>query len=256
MKIIHISDLHFGAENTDAIQALLKTFKSIQYDLLIVSGDITQRALPSQFKAAKLFLEEIEGRKLIVPGNHDIPFYNLLKRAVSPFYDYKKYINSDLSFECDTEEALILGLNSANLWHGKNGKMSHDSLMRLMTFFEENTTKPKIFVLHHNFLKLPGMHAAIADRKMIMDMLTACKVDIVLSGHLHIPHIKKELILPAKHPVYFITAGTAISKRLRGFVNSFNYLEIEKNKFTLQLYNFSDAEVFVPQEKNEFFLEQ
>lgn len=96
-RIAHISDLHFGTEDTRVAEGLLDDLARQKPHLVAVSGDLTQRARRGQFSAARAYLERITAPKLVVPGNHDLPLYNLLKRAISPLRGYRRHITSELS---------------------------------------------------------------------------------------------------------------------------------------------------------------
>lgn len=250
MKIIQISDLHFGKEDSKLIPILLESITALNPDLVLVSGDLTQRAFATQFLAAKNFLDEINFPKLIIPGNHDIPLFNLFKRLLDPFADYRKYISSELHQKYINDEVAILGVNSVFPFSGKNGRLSKEELERIKSFFKINRNLIKILMTHHNFVELPDMHPVLLNKDEILEVLAECQINIVLSGHLHVPYLEKVIMnTPKDHAIYFITAGTAISNRLRNAVNSFNYLEIDKEKFKLEYYFLEDKK-FIPHQKN------
>ncbi len=95
-KIAHISDLHFGTEDPMVATGLLEDLADYQPDLAAVSGDLTQRARHSEFIAARNYLAQIAAPKIIVPGNHDIPLYNILRRWLAPLQNYHETITRDM----------------------------------------------------------------------------------------------------------------------------------------------------------------
>ena len=106
--IIHISDLHFGTERQTIAEKLLVEINACKPDLVIVSGDFTQRARKKQFKAASEFLHNIPYEKIVIPGNHDVAFFNLFHRIFNPLRRFKKYIHSDL-YPCFINDMSRLG---------------------------------------------------------------------------------------------------------------------------------------------------
>src|SRR5438477_1801758 len=113
--IAHISDLHFGSHDTAIARCLLESIGDAKPDLVVLSGDLTQRARHSEFVQARHFVEQIEQPVLIVPGNHDIPLYNLLHRFLSPLEKFRHHMAPTAltnDWYCD-EELAVLGLNTA-----------------------------------------------------------------------------------------------------------------------------------------------
>ncbi|OEH45313.1 3',5'-cyclic adenosine monophosphate phosphodiesterase CpdA [Legionella parisiensis] len=135
MKIIHISDLHFGMHNPIIIESLLEDLTSLDPDVIIISGDLTQRARPGQYKQLLGFLQRLTMTLLIVPGNHDIPFDNPIYRFLHPFKRYKNYISTQLEVSFNNKEVNILGVNSATPYQVKDGRLSHKTLGRIRNHF-------------------------------------------------------------------------------------------------------------------------
>ena len=98
MKILaHISDLHFGTEDAKVAEALIRDLNQVAISLLIISGDLTQRARKKQFLKASRYLDKLPKPQLVIPGNHDIPLFDLFRRIFMPLTRYRKYINSNLN---------------------------------------------------------------------------------------------------------------------------------------------------------------
>src|ERR1700688_2846315 len=94
--IVHLSDLHFGRVDEDTTQPLVRQVKSLQPHLIVISGDLTQRARSGQFRDARRFLESLPQPQIVVPGNHDVPAYNLYKRFAKPLNQYCEFVTDDL----------------------------------------------------------------------------------------------------------------------------------------------------------------
>src|SRR5215204_5310780 len=123
-KIAHISDLHFGAADPLVAELLAEAIESIRPDLVVVSGDLTQRARKSQFLEARSFLDRLSFPQLIVPGNHDVPLYNVFDRFVNPLENYQRYITPDLEPFHSDDEIAVAGVNTSRSLTIKGGRIS------------------------------------------------------------------------------------------------------------------------------------
>src|SRR5438445_2755469 len=126
--IAHISDLHFGTEDPAVAEGLLADLATQQPALVVNSGDLTQRARAGQFRAARAFLDRIPFPQLTVPGNHDIPFYDVARRFLSPLSRYRRYITPDLAPRFESEQFVVLGVNTARSATWKNGRISLEQI--------------------------------------------------------------------------------------------------------------------------------
>jgi 3',5'-cyclic AMP phosphodiesterase CpdA len=111
--IVHLSDIHFGSVDTSVLGPLKETVKQIKPDLVAVSGDLTQRARSSQFIAARAFLDSLPKPQIVVPGNHDVPLYNVFSRFLTGLDKYRRYITDDLQPAYIDEEIAVFGVNTA-----------------------------------------------------------------------------------------------------------------------------------------------
>ncbi len=111
--IVHLSDLHFGRFDDNLVAPLLAVILEIAPDLVVISGDLTQRARPREFQQARAFLDLIGRPLLVVPGNHDVPLFNVAEKIVDPLRRYRRYITTDLAPVFEDEEMIAVGINSA-----------------------------------------------------------------------------------------------------------------------------------------------
>src|SRR5215216_3700922 len=114
-RLIHLSDLHFGAHDDRLVEAVEARISEEKPHLVVISGDFTQRARTDQFKEACRFLERVREAGhdvLAVPGNHDVPLYDALRRFLSPLTRYKRYIDDTLCPFHQLPTAAVLGLNT------------------------------------------------------------------------------------------------------------------------------------------------
>ena len=234
--IVHLSDLHFGRVDPAIPPALLRAVAVAAPDLVAVSGDITQRARIAEFKAAAHFLETLPAPVLAVPGNHDVPLYNVLLRWLLPLDRYRRYITSDLAPFCEDAEIAALGVNTTRALTFKDGRINRHQMEAAMQRFAHcRNDVTRIVVTHHTF-DTPDPVGAIAAHKVVgradmaMAGLLLADVDMMLSGHLHMSGVgetTKRYPLPGRAAL-LIRAGTATSTRRRGQVNAFNVVRVAR----------------------------
>src|SRR5436190_9537967 len=151
-KIVHLSDLHFGTERSGIVSALVKDINGINPDIIIVSGDLTQRARVNQFKAVKHFLSSLNHHNIVcVPGNHDISLYNIIERFFYPYAKYERWIASNFANHIIKDNIAILGVNSVTPYKSMSGYITDKQLDSIQTFFSKVPDHLiKIIVMHHN----------------------------------------------------------------------------------------------------------
>lgn len=252
INIVHLSDLHFGTEKIDAIASLIATVNELQPEVIVISGDFTQRAKVHQFKSAKNLIEQLACANIIcVPGNHDIPLHNIFSRIFFPLKNYKQFITDNLNPYFIQDKVAILGINSTTPFTVMDGFISPAQLNMLKEkFLELPPDIIKIACMHHNMIK-PEYHKVIINLDALLKTLAECRVNLILAGHLHdafIEKIERDFI---HHPMYVVTAGTTLSYRLRTQPNSFNFITLHPDGFSLQIYELLNQR-FHPQEKRTF----
>jgi 3',5'-cyclic AMP phosphodiesterase CpdA len=149
--IVHLSDLHFGRIDPTLPPALLRAVVEAAPDLVVISGDLTQRARTAEFKAAARFLEILPTPKLTVPGNHDVPLYNVLRRWLSPLGRYRRYITNDLAPFYQDAEIAALGVNTARAMTFKDGRINRlqiEAGMQRLAHCGKDVTRIVVTVRH------------------------------------------------------------------------------------------------------------
>ncbi len=256
--LVHLSDLHFGRVDYAIIEPLIETIKELKPDVVVVSGDLTQRARSQQFKEAREFLDRLPSPQIIVPGNHDVPLHNVFARFFQPLDKYRRYITDDLQPFYVDEEVAILGINTARSLTIKDGRINEEQIARIreqMCPLSHEVTK--IIVTHHPF-DLPEGHDEdeLVDRAaMAMEALASCGADVLLAGHLHISHTghSSARYKIAGHSALIISAGTATSTRGRGETNSFNVIRTQHPHIKVERLAWQpERAVFTPSSDEDF----
>ena len=227
MRIIQISDLHFGFHNPLIIEPFLKDLSQLKPDLILISGDLTQRAKISQFKSLKIFLDCLPVPLLIVPGNHDIPLHNLFLRLLNPFKHYKHYVSPHLDMSFSNKEVNILGVNSVTPLKIKDGKLPKKTIQRIKSHFSKDSGQLNILFFHHNLNYFSGMHHPLNNAEEFINYLKESPIHIVCTGHLHYCTVK--VITKNKHGNCIILhAGSLLCRRGKDKLNSFYVIDTQQ----------------------------
>jgi len=249
-KIVHLSDLHFGRVDAELLQPLRSRIEALGPDLLVVSGDLTQRAKPRQFREAKAFLDSLPRPQLVVPGNHDVPLYNVFQRFLTPLGKYQRIVTRDLAPEFIDDEIAVVGVNTARSFVFKDGSINSSQVAHVKSrICDLGQRVIKIVVTHHPF-DVPEDHddSEIVDKAArAMQAFAECGADVLLSGHLHKTHTTQsaERYKTAGHSALIVQAGTATSTRGRGETNSFNHLRVTADDIEIERWQWnSNSKVF------------
>lgn len=246
-RIAHLSDIHFGAHDPKIVRATEAWLQEHQPDLVIISGDFTQRARVDQFREASAYLNRLRaaGFKLLcVPGNHDVPLYDVVRRFAAPLDRYKKYISHDLCPWFENDEVAVLGLNTARSLTVKDGRINHDQIaMMTERFAAVPESKTRILVTHHPLFAMPigeGGELSEAVGRHDDAVAAACKagVHIALAGHFHRTYAESaRKMVENAGSALVMQAGTATSTRLRNAeLQSFNFIHAHRtNEIELQV---------------------
>jgi 3',5'-cyclic AMP phosphodiesterase CpdA len=239
--LVHLSDLHFGRTDPPVLTPLAAIVQRLGPDLIVVSGDLTQRARTAQFIAARAFLDRLPMPQLVVPGNHDVPLYDVLARFLRPLSRYRQHISEDLEPSFIDEEIAVLGVNTARsltFKHGRINKAQIDRLQERLCALPNSITK--VVVTHHPF-DLPSGHDRddlVRRAGLAREMLSACKCDLLLAGHLHLSVAVEGSMRSGAltHEPVVVQAGSATSTRSRGESNSFNVIVIDSRHIEIRRY--------------------
>lgn len=240
--LVHLSDLHFGHLDERIIPPLVHRITAVSPDLIAISGDLTQRARHRQFRQARAFLDLLPFPTLVVPGNHDVPLFNVAARLLAPFSGYRRYIGADLEPSRVDEEMAVVGLNSARaLITGGRGRLNRAQVEAVVTRLRPLPAGLiKVVVTHHPFDLPEGYPSGhlVGRAPMAMAQLAEVGADLFLAGHLHVSHVghTAERYNIAGHSALVVQAGT-LSTRGRGELNTFNVLRIARPDMVVERYS-------------------
>lgn len=231
--LLHLSDPHFGTERPEVVAALRRFAHGLAADLLVLSGDITQRARPAQFRAARAFVDSLGiGALLAIPGNHDIPLFNLVARIAGPFRNHRAAFGSDLEPTFESADLLVLAVNTTRRWRHEDGAVSAAQIDRVAARRHvPGAQQLRVVVTHQPVAvmrpqdepdRLHGGAAAV-------QAWARAGVDLVLGGHIHLPFVlplhEQRADLPRR--CWAVQAGTAVSDRVRHEAdNSVNVIRV------------------------------
>ena len=261
-RIAHLSDVHFGRiAYPEIVAALVDDVNALEVDLVVLSGDLTQRARPRQFKDALAMLEGFKASVLVVPGNHDVNawWHRPLTRVFRPLRRYQRYVEKNLAPTFEHEDVAVLGINSAYGVTIKGGWIRSQARARIVEYFaEQGAGAFKILVVHHHLKRLAalGQHDVSRRAQQTLEAVAEARVDLVLCGHLHVSHVQPVMVGPGEHQLVIAAAGTATSNRWRAphlGINAYNLIAIAPAGFTVEERRYDpEAQAFAPARETSF----
>ncbi len=247
--LIHITDLHFGRITPDIVEQLETQIGIARPDLCIISGDLTMRSRPREWRQARAFIDRLPVPHMVIPGNHDLPYVNLLERFTDPYRRFRKFISESLNPRYHDHEIAIMGVNTARSWvphwTWKEGDFSIDQLEMVKDFFNRvGAGRVKIVFTHHPFLPPPQRPRTYLVRhaRRALSVFAELEIDLLLGGHLHLSYSGDISAFHTliKRSMLCVQASTATSSRLRsGVPNGFNFIAIEPDHVDVHSWEWS-----------------
>jgi 3',5'-cyclic AMP phosphodiesterase CpdA len=252
--------VHFGPPHRpEAAAGVLSLVAARRPDLVVLSGDLTQRAKARQFREARAFVDALGVPALVVPGNHDVPLYRLFERLLAPFRAYREHFAAELEPEFSSASLLAAGINTAHNWTLKNGIVRFARLAEVATLLRGGPANAlKVVVAHHPLVRLPGFPNDLpaAHAHPALQVLAAAGAELILGGHLHQGFAGRSEQFLAAPGMILAYAGTASSLRGRGGERgqcSCNWVEWDASSLTVTRLRWDEkGEEFAEQERSRF----
>jgi 3',5'-cyclic AMP phosphodiesterase CpdA len=260
ITIVHGSDIHFGKpHDSKAAEAFVRATEALGPDLLILSGDFTQRAKVREYRAAREYLGRFPAIPTIVtPGNHDVPLYRVFERIFAPFRNYRTFISRELDTVTRISGAIVVSLNTADPHRAiVNGRIRpHQLAFAREAFSEAASGDLRILVAHHHLISAPDevRDHPLPDAASLLAHFGEMGVDLILGGHLHRGYVASSAAIHAtvegEKEILIVHSGTTTSSRGRAGetgTRSFNWILVLADRIEVTPFVLSpEAESFTP----------
>ena len=264
--LVQISDTHFGTESAPVVDALVRMVVALAPSLVVLSGDITQRARPAQFRAAREFVERLQApATLVIPGNHDIALYNLASRLFSPYANHRRTFGHDLEPSFESDALLVVSVKTTRRWLHERGVVSGAQVERIARQLEAaQATQLRVVVTHQpvHVTRREDRAELLRGHEHAVQRWAAAGADLILGGHSHLPFVRPlhEHHAGLARRVWVVQAGTAVSSRLRhDAVNSVNVvrsLTLDPRRCAVERWDYEPhAQAFAPVDRVEMELD-
>lgn len=232
--LLQISDPHFGTEQPLVAQALQAFAARERPSVVVWSGDITQRARRAQFEAARRFSDQLHAPEVLaIPGNHDIPLFNLAARLLNPYGGFRRAFGRHVSSGLSLDGVQISGVNTTRPWRHKDGEVSRAQIERVAERLRQARPDQLRVVVVHQPVWITEEHDRsnlLHGHEQALAAWGAAGADIIMGGHIHLPYVRRLVVDSAQGPrmVWIAQAGTALSSRVRGGIpNSVNVVRYQ-----------------------------
>ena len=251
ITLLQLSDPHFGTERPPVVNALRGLCRDLAPNVLVLSGDITQRARRRQFAAARAFVDSLGVQPLLaIPGNHDIPLFDLFTRALAPYREHMRAFGAELEPELDLPELLVVCVNTTRAYRHKDGEVSVAQIERVAFRLRGATSEQLRIVVVHQ----PVAVTRAADERNVLHGApqavpewAAAGADLVLGGHIHLPFVLPlhERMADLRRRTWAVQAGTALSSRVRhdanNSVNAIRYSGGTARRVTVERWDYRET---------------
>jgi len=247
-RLLQISDAHFGTERPQVVEALVSLSSRLAPQLLVLSGDLTQRARRSQFAAAAAFVRRLAiPRLLAIPGNHDLPLFDVARRVVAPYGQYLEAFGPELEPSFQAPDCFVLGVKTTRRYRHIDGEISTEQRERVARSLRAAEPQQTRLVVLHQPIAVPRLSEAqnvVHGAEAAIDAWYEAGADIILGGHIHLPFVLPlHELRHLSRPLWAVNAGTAVSSRTRHDAgNSVNVLDVvAPRRAELQQWTYNDA---------------
>jgi 3',5'-cyclic AMP phosphodiesterase CpdA len=235
MRLLHLSDPHFGTEVPPVVEAVVQLAQALAPDVLVLSGDVTQRARRAQFAAAQQFVERLPApHRIVIAGNHDVPLYDVPTRALSPYRHFQRHFGDELEPALERDDLKLLAVRTTRRWRHKHGEVDAAQIERVAGELRSARPEQLRIVVVHQPMHVPrpeDEHNLLRNAEAAARAWSRAGADLVLGGHIHLPFLlpMSERYAGLSRELWAVNAGTAVSQRIRHEApNSLNVIEYEQ----------------------------
>ena len=266
LTILHGSDLHFGKPfHAEVAGVFRRTIEEVSPDILVLSGDFTQRAKVREYQEARAFLRGLPDLPVVVtPGNHDVPLYRVWERVFSPYTNYLEFISPELDTVTSVGGATVVALNSTSPRTSiVNGRLADRQLLfAAQAFSEAPKGDLRVVVLHHHLVSAPDYESdqVLPGYQRVLAAFEKMEVDLILGGHLHRAYVADSgdtrQLAEVGGTVVIAHSGTTTSSRGRARErnkNSFNLIGIAGDHMVITHHQYqAEKGAFLPVRRHSF----
>lgn len=247
-RLALIADLHFGRERKVLLPHLLTAIHAAQPDYVVIAGDFVQRARPSHFRPARAFVDQLQAPWIAVPGNHDIPLYNIASRLLWPRAAYRRHIATQTEPLIQTDTATLIGIDTTDPLRVQRGRISDAQIDHVCTTIRQDDGRLPVIIAHHPFHQNPEVEKKLMrGAARALEAWSDCGPHVILSGHLHSFLVEPFVTRKGAGQTLQIHCGSSTSTRHRGNPNDLAILDIKGSEIAITRQTFDPAQGFTPQ---------
>lgn len=242
-RLVHLTDLHFGLHRSDLVGPLCDAIRHNRPSLVVVSGDLSQRALRAQFTAAMTFLRGLDLPFLVIPGNHDLPFYNPVARLFSPFGPYRAGVAENLSPALRADGLRLFGITTADPLQWRGGKIRARQIDRICHAMQDGPPgATNILVAHHPFEEPPGFdRGETRGARAALDKLAQAGLHVLMTGHLHHWVVGLGITEHTSRPILQMQTGTALCARAQERDHGMTVMDFDADRLSITPWIINEA---------------
>lgn len=233
MRLALLTDLHFGRAQPDLVPPLLDSVAEAAPDLVVIAGDFVQRARAGQFRDARDFVARLSHPWIAVPGNHDIPLFNIFARAFAPRAAFRRWITPETEPLHETETAIVVGLDTTHRWSHQRGLIRPAQVEKVCRIIGSAGDRTVVVMAHHPFHQRPEVEKKVMKgAARALKAWADCGPHVILSGHLHTWTVEPFVAQKTRSMTLQVHCGTGLSTRLRGDPNEYAILDVAGDRVT------------------------
>ncbi|HEX2032007.1 MAG TPA: metallophosphoesterase [Actinomycetota bacterium] len=237
IRIAHLSDLHCGDPSFEPalMRRAVERINALRPDVTVIAGDLTAAGYEWEYEEAAKWIADIESPKVVIPGNHDsrnVGYIHFRRYFGDRFQKFRQPIEPARGERILATGVTVVAVDSSepDLNDGQVGREHY-------RWIGEQFDQPndiKIFALHHHLVSIPGTgreRNIITDAGDVLAVLTRTGIDLIVSGHKHVPYFW------GLNGILVANSGTVSTRRVRGLTRpSWNEIQIDASTIKVYLH--------------------